>query len=185
MARIYSTMLPLGTPAPHFNLPGTDGQQVALEDFAGRPLLVQFICNHCPFVIHLREALTAFAHEYGAKGLAIVAINANDAESYPADSPAEMVKEKARAGYPFPYLYDETQAVARAYEAACTPDFFLFDAEHRLAYRGRFDGSRPGTSVPITGEDLRAAADAVLAGEAPAEEQQPSLGCNIKWREQS
>ena len=182
MARTPSTMLPLGTPAPDFDLPDTDGGRVRRADFEGRPLLVQFICNHCPFVVHLRAALADFGRDYGPRGLAIVAISANDAQAYPADGPEAMAAEKTAAGYPFPYLYDETQAVARAHQAACTPDFFLFDAQHRLAYRGQFDDSRPGNGQPITGADLRAAADAVLRGEAPTPHQRPSLGCNIKWK---
>ena len=183
MARTPSTMAPLGMAAPAFALPDTDGRTVSIDDFADAPgLLVMFICNHCPFVKHLRAALAGFARDYAPRGLAVVAINANDAERYPDDAPEAMKHEKAEHGYPFPYLYDETQQVALAYGAACTPDFFLFDGDRRLAYRGQFDGSRPGNDVPVTGEDLRAAADAVLSGEAPSEEQKPSLGCNIKWK---
>ncbi len=182
MARTPSTMLPLGTPAPDFNLPDVDGDLTSLDDFAGAPaLLVMFICNHCPFVVHLREALAAFGTEYGEQ-IAIVAINSNDANAYPADAPDKMADEAADAGYTFPYLFDATQEVAKAYQAACTPDFFLFDAERKLVYRGQFDDSRPGNGKPITGADLRAAVDAVLAGKAPSEEQAPSLGCNIKWK---
>ena len=183
MARTPSTMLELGTPAPDFALPDTDNKVVRLADFQGAPaLLVAFICNHCPYVIHLREALAAFGREQGARGLSMVAISSNDVEGYPADSPEKMAEEKALAGYSFPYLYDATQEVAQAYEAACTPDFFLFDGDQRLVYRGQFDGSRPGNEVPVTGEDLVAAVSAVLAGEAPDAEQRPSLGCNIKWK---
>ncbi len=182
MARTPSTMLPLGTPAPDFNLPDVDGDLTSLDDFAGAPaLLVMFICNHCPFVVHLREALAAFGTEYGEQ-IAIVAINSNDANAYPADAPDKMADEAADAGYTFPYLFDASQEVAKAYHAACTPDFFLFDADRKLVYRGQFDDSRPGNGKPITGADLRAAVDAVLAGKAPSEEQAPSLGCNIKWR---
>ncbi|MCA9559616.1 MAG: thioredoxin family protein [Myxococcales bacterium] len=182
MARTPSTMLPLGTPAPDFNLPDVDGDLTSLDDFDGAPaLLVMFICNHCPFVIHLRAALAAFGTEYGEQ-IAIVAINANDANAYPDDAPDKMADEAADAGYTFPYLFDASQEVAKAYHAACTPDFFLFDAERKLVYRGQFDDSRPGNGKPITGADLRAAVDAVLAGKAPSEEQAPSLGCNIKWR---
>jgi peroxiredoxin len=182
MARTPSTMLPLGTPAPDFNLPDVDGDLTSLDDFAGAPaLLVMFICNHCPFVVHLREALAAFGTEYGEQ-IAIVAINSNDANAYPADAPDKMADEAADAGYTFPYLFDATQEVAKAYQAACTPDFFLFDADRKLVYRGQFDDSRPGNGKPITGADLRAAVDAVLAGKAPSEEQAPSLGCNIKWK---
>ena len=140
------------------------------------------MCNHCPFVIHLREALSAFAREYQAKGLAVVGINANDITNRPDDSPAMMAEEIKRAGYTFPYLFDETQQTAMAYQAACTPDFFLYDGDRKLVYRGQFDGSRPGNDVPVTGADLRAAAEAVLSGQAIAEQQSPSLGCNIKWQ---
>jgi peroxiredoxin len=182
MARTPSTMLELGTRAPDFTLPGTDGASVRLGDFQGASgLLVAFICNHCPFVIHLREALAAFGAEIQSQGLAMVAISSNDVENYPQDSPELMAREKATAGYTFPYLYDATQEVARAYRAACTPDFFLFDGDMRLAYRGQFDASRPGNDEPITGADLRAAAQAVLAGQAPSPDQRPSIGCNIKW----
>ncbi len=182
MARTPSTMLPLGTPAPTFSLPDTEGSTVSLADYAGRPLLVMFLCNHCPFVIHLRAALADFAREYTERGLGVVAIMSNDVATHPADHPDRMREEKASAGYVFPYLYDEDQAAARAYDAACTPDFFLFDATHHLAYRGQFDASRPSLDTPVTGADLRAACDAVLAGEAPSPDQLPSLGCNIKWK---
>ena len=176
-------MLPLGTTAPDFSLPNVDGNIVSRSDSAGKPLLVIFMCNHCPFVVHLRDQLAAFTSEYLDKGLAIVGISSNDVENYPQDGPAEMVTEATEAGYKFPYLYDESQAVAIAYKAACTPDFFLFNAEHKLAYRGQFDSSRPSLDVPVTGEDLRAACDAVLAGEPVSEQQTPSIGCNIKWKE--
>lgn len=183
MSLTGSTMLPLGTPAPDFALPDTEGRTVRLADFDGAPaLLVIFMCNHCPFVKHLREALAAFAREYSERGLAIVGINANDVASHPDDSPEAMVREKREAGYVFPYLFDETQEVARAYGAACTPDFFLFDGDRRLAYRGQFDDSRPRNEEPVTGRDLRAAADAVLSGHAVPEPQKPSVGCNIKWK---
>ncbi len=184
MSLTPSTMLDLGTPAPAFRLPDpATGQPVALEDFAGKPLLVMFICNHCPYVKHIRGGLARFAREYQDKGLAVVAINANDADSHPDDAPEKMAEEVERIGYTFPYLYDATQEVAKAYRAACTPDLFLFDAEHRLAYRGQFDASRPGNKQPVTGADLRAAADAVLAGQPVSGDQAPSVGCNIKWRE--
>ncbi len=183
MARTPSTMLPLGTEAPSFSLPDTDGEIVSLEDFEGAPgLLVMFLCNHCPFVKHLREGLAEFGREYLKRGLGIVAINSNDVERYPADSPEMMAREVAEAGYPFPYLFDETQEVAKAYRAACTPDFFLFDGDRGLVYRGQFDDSRPDNGVPVTGKDLKAAADAVLEGKPVPEEQKPSLGCNIKWK---
>jgi peroxiredoxin len=178
-----STMLELGTPAPTFALTDTDGRTVSLDDAKGAPaLLVMFICNHCPFVKHLRPALAALAEEYAPRGVAIVGINANDADRFPDDSPEAMKREKAAAGYTFPYLYDASQDVARAYQAACTPDFFLFDADHRLVYRGRFDESRPNNGLPVTGRDLRAALDAVLEGRPVAAEQAPSIGCSIKWR---
>jgi peroxiredoxin len=175
-------MLELGTRAPDFTLPGTDGASVRLGDFqGGSGLLVAFICNHCAFVIHLREALAAFGTEVQSRGLAMVAISSNDVENYPQDSPELMATEKATVGYTFPYLYDATQEVARAYRASCTPDFFLFDGELRLAYRGQFDASRPGNDEPITGADLMAAVDAVLTGQLPSPDQRPSIGCNIKW----
>ncbi len=178
-----STMLELGTPAPPFALPDTDGRTVSLDDAKGaRALLVMFICNHCPYVKHLRPALAALAEEYAPRGVAIVGINSNDAERFPNDSPEAMKLEKAAAGYTFPYLYDATQEVAKAYRAACTPDLFLFDADHRLVYRGRFDESRPNSGLPVTGRDLRAALDAVLEGRPVAAEQVPSMGCSIKWR---
>jgi peroxiredoxin len=183
MARTPSTMLALGTPAPDFSLPDYDGRQHALGDFAASPaLLVAFICNHCPFVRHLRVEFAAFAREYRPRGLAVVAINSNDVEAYPQDGPDAMRAEAVELGYEFPYLLDATQAMAKAYRAACTPDFFLFDAGRRLVYRGQFDDSRPDSGRPVTGADLRAAVDATLAGQAPVPDQLPSLGCNIKWR---
>ncbi|HEX8692378.1 MAG TPA: thioredoxin family protein [Longimicrobium sp.] len=183
MAATPSTMLELGTPAPWFALPDTDGKTVTLDDAKGATaLLVMFICNHCPYVKHLRPALARLAEEYAPRGVAVVAVSSNDAERYPADSPEAMRREKEEAGYPFPYLYDETQEVAKAYRAACTPDFFLFDAGHRLVYRGQFDDSRPSNGVPVTGRDLRAALDAVLEGRPVSADQKPSLGCSIKWR---
>ncbi len=184
MVKTASTMLPLGTKAPDFSLVNVDGRTVSLADFEKAPaLVVMFICNHCPFVKHLADALAEFGREYQAKGVAIVAINANDASKYPDDSPERMVHEAEDRGYTFPYLYDETQEVAKAYRAACTPDFYVFDKDQRLVYRGQFDDSRPGSDIPVTGKDLRAAVDAVLAGNKPSEEQRPSIGCNIKWRE--
>lgn len=177
-------MLELGTPAPEFSLPDArSGETVSLADLAGeRALLVMFICNHCPFVQHVRHELAAIGRDYAGAGLAIVAINSNDARSHPEDAPPHMKAEAERQGYVFPYLFDESQSVARAFRAACTPDFYLFDAERRLVYRGQLDGSRPGNEVPVTGSDLRAAIDAVLDGRAPPVDQKPSLGCNIKWR---
>ena len=183
MALTPSTMLPLGTEAPDFRLPDPHGKFFARDDFAGAPgLLVAFWCNHCPYVKHLRDGFAAFARETAARGLAIVAINSNDARTVPDDAPPRMAEESARSSYVFPYLVDESQAVAKAYHAACTPDFFLFDGERRLVYRGQFDASRPGNDVPVTGRDLRAAADALLAGQPVPDEQRPSIGCNIKWK---
>lgn len=183
MARTPSTMLDLGTPAPAFSLPEpVSGRTVSLEDFEGKPLLVVFMCNHCPYVKNLAPALADFAREYQSRGLMVVGINSNDADSHPDDSPEKMAQEARMRDYVFPYLYDETQAVARAYRAACTPDFFLFDAGHRLVYRGQFDDSRPGNGIAPSGKDLRRAADKLLAGEAIGENQLPSLGCNIKWK---
>jgi peroxiredoxin len=176
-------MLPLGTAAPDFQLPDTDGKTVTLADFKGASaLLVIFMCNHCPYVIHIRGGLAQIAYDYVAKNVAVIGINSNDAKNYPADSPAKMKDEVKSAGYIFPYLYDETQAVAKKYRAACTPDFFLFDRGRRLVYRGQFDASRPGNGIPVTGKDLRAAIDAVLAGKTTSEFQAPSIGCNIKWK---
>lgn len=183
MALTPSTMLELGTTAPAFSLPDTAGNTVSLADFADKPLVVAFWCNHCPYVKHLKDGFATFAREYGDQGLAVVAISANDAEKYPDDSPEKMKEDAEAHAYPFPYLYDASQESARAYRAACTPDFFLFDDAHRLVYRGQFDGSRPGNDVPVTGGDLRQAVDNLLAGRpVPAEPQQPSMGCNIKWK---
>ena len=183
MALTHSTMLKLGTPAKDFRLPDTTGRLLSLEDFKdASALLVIFMCNHCPYVKHIRPALAEFAREFQAKGLAIVGINANDVANYVDDSPEKMVDEVASAGYTFPYLYDETQETAKAYLAACTPDFFLFDKNRKLVYRGQFDDSRPGNNVPVTGRDLRAAVTTVLAGKVISSDQQPSIGCNIKWK---
>jgi thiol-disulfide isomerase/thioredoxin len=184
MARTSSTMLELGTKAPEFDLPDpATGRTVSLADVARAPaLLVAFICNHCPFVVHIREAFAAFAEEYSENGLAVIAINANDAAGYPADAPEKMVEVARQYGYGFPYLYDASQETAKRYRAACTPDFFLFDGQRTLVYRGQFDDARPGNKEPVTGKDLRAAVDAVLAGHPVTTEQKPSLGCNIKWR---
>ena len=183
MALTPSTMLDLGTSAPDFQLPDTTGRTISLADFNdAKALLVVFMCNHCPYVIHIREALARFAEEYQAKGLAVVGISSNDVANYPDDSPEKMVEEAKSAGYTFPYLYDESQEVAKAYRAACTPDFFLFDADKKLVYRGQFDDSRPKSDIPVTGKDLRAAADSALAGQAISPDQKPSMGCNIKWK---
>jgi peroxiredoxin len=183
MALTPSTMLPLGTAAPDFNLPDTDGKLVSLAGFKDKAaLVVVFICNHCPYVIHIRAGFAQLARDYAPKNAGIVGINSNDAKNYPADSPAKMKDEMKTAGYIFPYLYDETQAVAKSYHAACTPDIFLFDRGRRLVYRGQFDASRPGNGIPVTGKDLRAALDAMLAGRTTSEFQAPSIGCNIKWK---
>ena len=177
-------MLPLGTPAPAFALLDTvTGRSVASGDFASSPLLlVVFICNHCPFVKHILDGFVAFAREFGARGVAVVAISPNDITSQPDDSPAEMAKIARLNGFTFPYLFDESQEVAKAYQAACTPDFFLFDRERRLAYHGRFDGSSPGNRIPVTGSDLRAACEALLGGRPLPAEQTASVGCSIKWK---
>ncbi len=178
-----STMLDLGTSAPDFSLPDTEGNIVTLSDFEDAPaVLVVFMCNHCPYVKHIRSALVEFASEYQRKGLAMLGISANYVGTHPQDGPGKMADEVKSAGYTFPYLYDETQEVAKAYRAACTPDFFLFDKDRKLVYRGQFDDSRPGNNIPVTGSDLRAAADAVLGGQPVAAEQKASLGCNIKWK---
>jgi len=183
MARTPSTMLPLGTEAPDFRLPDFAGQMHALADFRDRSaLLVVFTCGHCPFVRHIRGEFARYAREYRARGLAVVAINSNDLAAYPQDGPDGMRAEAAELGYDFPYLLDETQAVAKGYRAACTPDFYLFDADRRLAYRGQFDSSRPGNGQAVTGADLRAATTAVLEGRPPRAQQTPSIGCNIKWK---
>jgi peroxiredoxin len=183
MALTPSTMLPLGTVAPDFKLPDTNGKTVALADFKGQAaLVVVFMCNHCPYVVHIRAGLAQLARDYLPRGVGMVGINANDAKNYPSDGPALMRDEVKKAGYTFPYLYDETQTVAKAYRAACTPDIFLFDKNQKLVYRGQFDASRPGNGVPVTGKDLRAALDAVLAGKPVSENQQASMGCNIKWK---
>jgi peroxiredoxin len=183
MVKTASTMLPLGTEAPDFTLPDASGKMVSLSDFAGKPaLLVAFICNHCPFVKHIAAGLAELATEYQKRDVAVVAVNSNDVENYPDDSPAKMAEEVKRRGYTFPYLYDETQSVAKSYGAACTPDFYLFDKNRKLVYRGQLDSSRPDSGIPVTGKDLRAALDAVLSGRPVAKEQKPSIGCNIKWK---
>ena len=183
MAETPSTMLPLGTKAPPFRLPDPQGKWVSSDDFKDAPaLLVAFICNHCPYVKHIRSRFAELAKEYQTKGVGVVAINSNDADNYPDDAPEKMAEEVKQVGYTFPYLYDESQEVAKAYRAACTPDFYLFDRDRRLVYRGQFDDSRPGNGRPVTGADLRAALDAVLAGQPVPSNQRPSLGCNIKWK---
>ena len=176
-------MLPLGTAAPDFSLPDTENRLVSRNEFSTAPgLLVMFLCNHCPFVKHIREALASFATRYQDTDLAIVAISSNDVAAFPEDSLEMMRQEAQEAGYGFPYLYDETQDTAKAYRAACTPDFFLFGGEGRLIYRGQFDDSRPGNEVPVTGSDLAAAVEALLGGYRVSPEQKPSIGCNIKWK---
>ncbi len=183
MVRTPSTMLPLGTTAPGFSLPNVDGRMVSLDAAAGpRGTLVMFICNHCPFVKHVADQLAALGRDCMPRGVGVVAISSNDVASHPADSPEQMIHEAEERGYAFPYLYDETQEVAKAYHAACTPDFFLFDSARKLVYRGQLDASRPGNDLPVTGADLRAAIEAVLENKAQASEQRPSLGCNIKWK---
>lgn len=184
VVKTASTMLPLGTEAPDFSLPEpATGRTVSRDDFSDEPaLLVMVLSNHCPFVKHVARGLADFAREYRAKGVGMVGICANDTSKYPDDSPEKMAEEVEKRGYTFPYLFDESQEVVKAYRAACTPDFFLFDGDRKLVYRGQFDASRPSLDVPVTGSDLRAACDAVLAGETPDEEQVPSIGCNIKWK---
>ncbi|MBS0208752.1 MAG: thioredoxin family protein [Planctomycetes bacterium] len=184
MARTPSTMLPLGTAAPDFALRNVvDNQTVSLADYKQSPaLLVMFICNHCPFVKHVAAELAKLGRDYQSRGVAVVAIQSNDTEKHPDDGPDKMAAEARERGYTFPYLFDETQSAAKAYRAACTPDFFLFDKQHKLVYRGQLDSSRPDNGQPVTGADLRAALDAVLAGKTVAAEQRASLGCNIKWK---
>lgn len=183
MAVTPSNMLELGTQAPPFALRDTEGQVVCLDDFwQHRALLVMFLCNHCPFVRHVRAEIASLTREYQPRGLGSVAIMPNDVERYPQDGPEAMRQEREAMAYPFPYLLDETQQVARAYRAACTPDFFLFDVDRKLVYRGQLDDSRPGNGIPVTGVDLRRAVDAVLEGKPVSKEQKPSVGCGIKWR---
>ncbi|MDT0618058.1 thioredoxin family protein [Salinisphaera sp. P385] len=185
MARTDSMMMPLGTPAPDFTLPDTvSGRSLSLADVAGeKATLVMFICNHCPYVIHVNDELIRLAHDYQPQGVGFVAISSNDVDNYPDDAPDRMTEVARQLGYPFPYLYDETQEVAKAYDAVCTPDFFLFDGDLKCAYRGQLDKSRPKNGEPVTGADMRAALDAVIAGEIiPDDVQVPSQGCNIKWK---
>jgi peroxiredoxin len=184
MVAVNSTMLALGTRAPDFRLSDTDSRTVSRSDFAGQPLLVAFICNHCPFVKHIAAELARFGRDAEAKGVAVVAINSNDVAAHPDDAPPRMQEEKRTRGYTFPYLLDVTQEVAKAYRAACTPDFYLFDRDHKLVYRGRFDETRPQQSPPQTptGRDLRAAVEMLLAGKPVPADQKASIGCNIKWK---
>tara|TARA_R110001599_G_scaffold1889_4_gene9691 strand:- start:112989 stop:113567 length:579 start_codon:yes stop_codon:yes gene_type:complete len=183
MSATLSTMLEIGTKAPSFELPDTDGSKVSLYDLKfDKGVLVMFICNHCPYVKHLNEGLVEFANEYKQKGIECIAISSNDVENYPQDSPDLMKELSKKHNFPFPYLYDETQEVAKAYKAACTPDFFLFDRDLKLFYRGQFDDSRPGNGKPVTGNDMRAATSSLIEGEENIEPQIPSMGCNIKWK---
>jgi peroxiredoxin len=176
-------MLPLGSKLPSFSLPDTvSGRVVASSELIGRPSVVIFICNHCPFVKHLRSELASFAVDCERRGVGFVAINSNDAVAYPDDSPEAMTREAREQGYVFPYLFDESQSVAQAFQAACTPDLYIFDATGLLAYRGQFDDSRPGNGISVTGRDARAAVDALLEGKRPSTDQKPSIGCNIKWK---
>ncbi len=186
MARTESNMLPLGTQAPDFCLTDTvSGKTICLQDVkTDKGLVVMFICNHCPYVLHVNDELVRLSKEYLQKGVGFVAISSNDVENYPDDAPDKMKEMAERLGYPFPYLYDESQEVARAYDAACTPDFYLFDGELKLFYRGRLDASRPQSDLPVTGKDLRRALDALLQGQPIPEPQYPSMGCNIKWKKQ-
>ena len=180
---VPSNMLPLGTPLPRFSLPDTvSGRTVASTELAGKANVVAFICNHCPYVKHIRQGLAEFGRYCAERGVPLVAISSNDPTSHPDDGPREMTAEARSAGYVFPYLFDESQAIARAFNAACTPEFYVFGADGKLAYRGQFDASRPKNAVPVTGSDLRAAVEALLAGKAPSGDQIPSIGCNIKWR---
>lgn len=183
MALRESRMLPLGAAAPDFRLPDAEGRMYGLGDFEEAPaLLVAFLCNHCPYVKHILPGFAAFARDYEPLGLAIIAIGANDVMAYPQDGPKEMARVSRQHGFAFPYLYDESQETALAYQAICTPDLFLFDGARKLAYRGQFDNSRPGNDTPVTGASLRAAADAVLAGHTVSADQLPSVGCSIKWK---
>ena len=184
MARTESAMLALGTSAPDFALPDViTERQITTQAVAGpKGLLVMFICRHCPFVKHLEKALAQLGRDYKDSGIGIVAISSNDAENYPDDAPKSLAQQARDLGFTFRYLYDETQEVAHAYDATCTPDFFLFDSGLRLVYRGQFDDSRPGTGIPVTGKDLRGAMDALLAGKPVSPDQRPSMGCNIKWK---
>ncbi len=184
MSLTPSNMLPLGTKAPDFTLPDTITQQsMSLTDLKSeKATMIMFICNHCPFVKHIQHGLAKIAKEYQSKGVQFIAICSNDIKDYPEDSPEKMKEEAKEVGYTFPYLYDETQEVAKAYDAACTPDFYIFDKDLILVYRGRFDDSTPGKDTPVTGKDLKAALDQLLAGAAISPEQKPSVGCNIKWK---
>jgi peroxiredoxin len=185
MAETPSVMLPLGTIAPSFNLPDTvSGKQLSLEELKSPvATLIMFICNHCPFVKHVNQELVRLANDYQSKGLSIIAISSNDVINYPQDGPEKMRETAQQQGYSFPYLYDESQQVARDYEAACTPDFYLFDSDLKLVYRGQLDDSRPGNGIPVTGKDIRNAIDSILSGQEISNQQYPSIGCNIKWKQ--
>ena len=183
MVETESTMLPLGTSAPDFSLPGVCGGTLSLSDVtAEKGMLVIFMCNHCPFVVHIADKLAELAKEYQAKGINFIGISSNDVETHPSDSFAKMKEEADARGYEFAYLYDEDQSVAKAYKAACTPDFFLFDSNKKLAYRGQLDSSRPGNGIPVSGQDLTRAMDQLVAGQEVPADQTPSIGCNIKWK---
>jgi len=184
MVATESSMMVLGSPAADFSLPDVTraGAFASVKEYAGRPMLVMFICNHCPYVIHVMDVLTQIANGFQEQGFAVVAISANDVENYPQDGPEKMAEFAAQYGFNFPYCYDETQATAKAYDAQCTPDFFVYDAEHRLAYRGQMDGARPGNQEPVTGIELSTAMTAILRGQPVSSDQKPSLGCNIKWK---
>ena len=184
MARTPSNMLELGTIAPEFSLLNPSTQKhVKLSNFKGKPILIAFICNHCPYVILIKDVFSQLAKDFQDKGVKVIAINANDVENYPDDSPEKMIEDSLANNYCFPYLYDETQETARQYKAACTPDIFLFNTDHKLYYRGQFDDARPNSNTPVTGADLSHAVEQLLAGNPPPENQKPSLGCNIKWKE--
>ncbi len=187
MPAVESKMIALGTDAPTFSLPNTNpnysAESVSLADFStAKGIVIAFICNHCPYVVHIKSGFAEFAKDYQEKGIVVVGICANDAVTHPMDGPEEMAVDAQRYGYSFPYLYDESQAVARAYGAECTPDFYLFDANRSLVYRGQFDSSRPGNGIEVTGADLKAAVDTLLVGRPVCSEQKPSIGCSIKWK---
>ena len=184
MALTPSNMIPLGTKAPDFNLPdAVSGSDMSLEHLkSDKATVIMFICNHCPYVKHVQQGLVELANDYIAKGVSFIAINSNDVENYPDDSPENMKRDAEKFGYPFPYLFDETQAIAKAYAAACTPDFYIFDGDLKLIYRGQMDDSRPGNGKPVTGKDIREALDQILDGNTISEDQIPSIGCNIKWK---
>jgi peroxiredoxin len=183
MVATNSTMLPLGSKAPAFRLPDAHGKPVSLEDFPDAlAVVIVFMCNHCPYVKHIRSGLAQLARDYLTRGVAVFGINSNDVTNHPADNPDKMAEEAKAAGYTFPYLYDESQAVAKAYRAACTPDFYVFDRNRALVYRGQFDDSRPANGLPVNGRDIRSALDAVLSSQPISPRQKPSIGCNIKWK---